>query len=275
VALAGRLGAEDASRLLERVLPSLEAVEANTDPHFVGTRLRLIERAMFFAAHFDRSDLLPAMVDRLVRLIESEESAALESVGPAVGQTLRGLRKLGLRDETARILDRMAAVLTRGLTPEQLAARSPRTWPKMLQSLLHLAAAWLAYDQPGRAEPVLVAARSLLARSRWPGKDAVLPADYAKVLCGLVTALGQLPPAQARGRIAALFEGDLLDRLLNTQTVRDFYSWLHLNVVEEVVLTLASDSFSLGPVARRWLDEDEYLVRRRVHRDVRAALERA
>jgi hypothetical protein len=43
-----------------------------------------------------------------------------------------------------------------------------------------------------------------------------------------------------------------------------------LGVVESVVRAVADDDFAVGSRARRWLDEDEYLVRRRIHRDLRA-----
>jgi hypothetical protein len=46
-------------------------------------------------------------------------------------------------------------------------------------------------------------------------------------------------------------------------------------VVEAVVLAVVSDDFSLGQNVRRWLDEDEYLVRRRIHRDLRSFMSRA
>jgi hypothetical protein len=42
-------------------------------------------------------------------------------------------------------------------------------------------------------------------------------------------------------------------------------------VVEAMVLAAVSDDFTLGADARRWLDDDEYLIRRRVHADVRAS----
>jgi hypothetical protein len=66
-----------------------------------------------------------------------------------------------------------------------------------------------------------------------------------------------------------------MNRLPNTFTTSGYYSRFHLQVVEAAVLALASDEFALGPAARRWLDDDEYLVRRRIHADVRAALNQA
>ena len=42
-------------------------------------------------------------------------------------------------------------------------------------------------------------------------------------------------------------------------------------MIEAVVLAVVRDDFTLGSSARRWLDDDEYLVvRRRIHREYRA-----
>ena len=45
------------------------------------------------------------------------------------------------------------------------------------------------------------------------------------------------------------------------------YSRFHLNLVEDVIRAIVSDDFALGPTGRKWLDDDEYLVRKRIHAD--------
>ncbi len=40
------------------------------------------------------------------------------------------------------------------------------------------------------------------------------------------------------------------------------------------VPALVSDEFALGPTGRKWLDEDEYLIRKRVHADMARERER-
>jgi cellulose synthase operon protein C len=56
---------------------------------------------------------------------------------------------------------------------------------------------------------------------------------------------------------------------------RYYFSQSQLQLIEAVVLAMVSDDFVLGQNARRWLDEDEFLVRRRIHRDVREVLAQA
>ena len=64
-------------------------------------------------------------------------------------------------------------------------------------------------------------------------------------------------------------------RIVNSFTTSKFYSRFHLNLVEEVVLAVVSDDFALGPAARRWFDEDEYLARRRIHADMKHHLQKS
>jgi hypothetical protein len=45
-------------------------------------------------------------------------------------------------------------------------------------------------------------------------------------------------------------------------------------LVEETILAIVSDDFILGPSGQRWLDDDEYLVRRRIHADMKREREK-
>lgn len=47
------------------------------------------------------------------------------------------------------------------------------------------------------------------------------------------------------------------------------------DLIESVVLAVVNDDLTQGAQARRWLDEDEYLVRQRIHGDVRNLMAQA
>jgi hypothetical protein len=72
----------------------------------------------------------------------------------------------------------------------------------------------------------------------------------------------------ALGRVEELFQR--LHGVTDSQTTNTHYSLARLRLVEAAVLAVVNDDFALGPTVRRWLDDDEYRVRRRIHRDVRA-----
>jgi hypothetical protein len=234
----------------------------------------LLERALLFAAHYDLPDLVRAFADRLGEALR--RPAAVDAVGPLVGQTLRSLRKLGLKDQTERLLGQIAEAALGGRSLEQArAALAGREWQHSLRLLLPVAGAWFRYERPADARPILDAARGWLLKPEKKPNDPDRPAvQYVALLSAYIAAAGHAPLDEAVGRMEELFASGRLDRLPNTMTSNHYYSLLHLGVAEAVVLTLATEDFAAGPGARRWLEDDEYLVRRRIHRDMRTALAR-
>jgi hypothetical protein len=61
-----------------------------------------------------------------------------------------------------------------------------------------------------------------------------------------------------------------LGHVSDSLTTKSHFSLAQLGVVEAVVSAVVDANFTLSTTVRRWLDEDEYLVRRRIHRDLRA-----
>jgi hypothetical protein len=273
--LAARVGEATTAELVAQVGPALDAVAAATDPAVMSDKALLLERALFFAAHFDRPELVQAFADRLRDLLEAPAGRAiLDPLGALVGQTLHSLRKLGLKDQTDRLLQQIAQAALGGRTLEQARAALPgREWQQTLRLLLNSAAGWLYFERPELARPIVDAARAwILKPDKKPNDPNRPPQQYVPLVCTYISAAGQAPLEDALARIEELFTSGRMDPLPNSMTSRHYYSLFHLNVVEAVVLTLATEDFALGPAARRWLDDDEYLVRRRIHRDVRAAL---
>ena len=93
--------------------------------------------------------------------------------------------------------------------------------------------------------------------------------DRTALARAYAVSLGQAPVEVAQKRLEELFEK--LEGIRDTFTTNDtLQPAAQLHVVEAVVLAVVSDDFTLGTAVRRWLDDDEYLVRRRIHRDMRA-----
>jgi hypothetical protein len=275
LALAPRAGEALAVDLLMRVGPALDALTDGRDPSVLKQQAVLLEQALVCAAHFDRSDFLPAFTSRLLGLMTGSVSGeVLEAIAAVVGQSLRSLRKLGLRDETERLLDKLAGAVLRGQSVEEVKVRDARSWPEVLRILLHLASGWMESDGADHARAILDEARRFVASEgrRVSARDWQ---TYVSVVEGYLSAARHLPPQEALARIEDVLSPGRMNRLPNTLTTNGYYSRFHLQVIEAAVLALASEEFALGPAARRWLDDDEYLVRRRIHADVRASLNQA
>src|SRR5262249_35858981 len=135
--------------------------------------------------------------------------------------------------------------------------RSGSSGAQVLRSLLHVAAGWFYVGAEDQACSVLDEASQLLYEGRLePKEQAALARVYAATL-------GHAPLGLALERIEELF--GKLERIHDLFRARSTFSLAQLDVIETVVIAVASDDFALGAAVRRWLDEDEHLVRRRIY----------
>src|SRR5439155_1569483 len=82
--------------------------------------------------------------------------------------------------------------------------------------------------------------------------------------------LGQAPFDFAQQRFVELFQR--LESVATSWHSTPGYCALQIQLVESVILAVVSDDFSRGAELRRWLDDDEYLIRKRMHDDLRAMM---
>jgi hypothetical protein len=268
--LAARLGAAACGDLLDRVGPLLSASPSTNDPIVQKSRALLIERALLFAVHFDRGDLVAGLFFELESAISEPASPTVwEARSRMIVQSLRSLRKCGLRDESDRLLQRIADAV-RFDPSSPLTSATDRNEIERTRTMLHVASGWLSANHHDRARPILERARSIILAGRDIAHADCPP--FVSLVDAYVKAAARAPLDESLQRIEELFTSAQMPRLPNTYTTHPYYSRFHLTVVESVVLSLANEEFAMGPAARRWLDDDEYLVRRRIHRDLRVAL---
>ena len=260
--LAPRVG-EEFGEMLDHAVAVYDASESG-DPYALDNQAKLLQRALFVAAHYDRVEHIHPLVARFRTFLQGRRDARqVESFDVLVNQCFRGLRKLGMRDEVDQLMGQTAKVLTGGHEGWHCdAVRDPINHVLTLRALLYIAAGWLYFGRERQAEPVMQAARTLLYSNQ------LLPKDQTPLACAYAAAVGQWPVETAQKRFEELFSR--LESVRDAFTTNGWYSQAQLKLIEAVVLAVASDDFTLGVNARRWLDDDEYLVRRRVHRDYRA-----
>ena len=140
---------------------------------------------------------------------------------------------------------------------------------------LAVAAGWQLVGLADRAAPVLADAEGLLLG---PAADKLPPKDYPAVVQAYLAAAAFGPAEAGLERMKRLFvalrEPRLAPLVKNGRTSAPIYSVFHVGVAEEAVLAATGDEFALGPAGKRWLEEDEQLVRRRLNRDMKRQLER-
>jgi hypothetical protein len=145
--------------------------------------------------------------------------------------------------------------------------RKRSNWATTLRTLLHVAAGWLYFGKEAQARTLIDEARHLLYEGKLP------PQEQKRLACTYVATLGQASVDFALRGIEELFQK--LEQVHDTFTVNTHYALSKLAVVEAVVLAVVTEDFAMGSLARRWLDDDEFLVRRRIHQDLHAAMSRA
>ncbi|MGL6076947.1 MAG: hypothetical protein ACRC8S_22555 [Fimbriiglobus sp.] len=272
--LAGRVGEQFTVELLSLVPDAMKGIGTGQVPaaDLAEKQGKLLERALLLAANYDRRDLVQQLVDQFVELMRSKnEDQRNKLVNVVAGRCVRSLRKLGLRDDIDLLLRRMQDVILSGDSPEKLRDRfnnKPEQWLKSLQSLLNLAGGWLTFGLTEPAKPILNLARVELLNKN----SAPQPKDYTPLAQAYIAAVGSGPADESMARLVELFDQMEPARVQNSFTTSKFYSRFHLNIVEEVVMALVNDDFSLGSAGRRWLDQDEFLIRRRIHADLRQAM---
>ena len=94
--------------------------------------------------------------------------------------------------------------------------------------------------------------------------------DRTKAAFAYVEALALAPPRLALGRLEELFQR--LDRISTDGATAQYYALKPLELIDRAIAAVVTDEFGLGPKVRRWLDDDEFLIRQRIGRDALAAM---
>ena len=133
------------------------------------------------------------------------------------------------------------------------------------------------------AESQLAKAKDTIAKNleRQAKKGAIDPGSIPGIMARIATTTRLEDMADIDFAVEAAVENEALklelfrklDGINAVYTTDSHFSLAQLGLVESLVLTLASDEFTLDPKARHWLEDDEYLVRRRIHRNVKMAMQ--
>ncbi len=274
--LAGRVSEQFTVELLSHVTAALQGGTggATESPDLPKKQGELLERALYLAGHFNREDIVKKLVDDFTTLVHTKsDDTRFKLINVVARQCIRNLKKLGLTNEIDRFLTKLHSEVLRGASTAELKKKhssKPESWAAVLQTLLNLAGGWMHFGLNDRAKPILEEARNELLNT---SAVALQPKDYTELARAYVAALGQSQSSEAGlAGMIELFRRMSPSKITNTWTTAQYYSRFHLNLVEDVILAIVSDDSALGASGRKWLDDDEYLVRRRIHADMKRNL---
>lgn len=208
---------------------------------------RLIAAAAHSAGLFHLPESFRRVIEAVRVAAESPETPVAQVVERTAGRIFRTLRRLGLTADAAELLTALAD----GAIP------GPRE--------LGLAVGWFAIGNEDAGMRVLDAARERLYVSGIPDER-----ERTATAIAYAAAVGRAPPRIALARLEELFLR--LGGVTTHGATNRYFTLKPLELIDAVVLAVVSDDFALGPGVRGWLDDDEYLIRRRITRDLEVAL---
>ena len=278
--LSPRVGEQFACSLLDKVPKTIDKCREAMD------KALLLQRALHIAANYGHVHLVHQFVSSLIAALpaiftqylelESQNAEIKEKTEAAealLTQSFRGLRKLGMRDEIGRMYGTVAKLVEKHST-RKAKSKAPRDRADQVSRsqrlLLCVAAGWYYFGENEQAQKITDRVRVLL-------KDGGLrPIDQKDLTCAYLGAVSQAPIDESLERVKQILAAGKLGsptfpRIGDSMTTCSHFSISQLDVVEAAVLSLISEDFSISSEARRWLDEDEFLVRSRIHREMRQA----
>jgi len=264
-----RLGEEFALGVLRQALAAYDDLPSAHDERSAASRAEMLEKALILAAHFDNQAHVQELVARFQKLMRSTgKEQPSHSLISLAGHCLRGLRRLGMRQEIELLLRQLEDLLLQGKNPADLSAAEFDGRAEPIMALLHLASGWYYFGPDDVAGIVVNLARGALLSGPLPvGANRNPRTDLA---CAYAATLGHAPLEFAHQHFVELFKR--LESVSTSWHTTPGYCALQMKVVESVVLAVVSDDFIQGAQMRRWLDDDEYLIRKRIHEDLRAMM---
>jgi hypothetical protein len=208
---------------------------------------RVLTAACHAAGLFHLTDALRRAADGVAERCSFPDAPVVAAVEESAGRLFRTLRRLGLTDQATAVLTAL----------DDREAAGPRE--------LGLAVGWFAVGNEDAGFRVLNAVRDRLIVKTIADVRA-----RTAVAIGYAAALGHAPPRVALGRLEELFLH--LKEVTHRGATNRYYTLKPLELIDAVVRAVVSDDFALGPGVRGWLDDDEYLIRKRVSRDLEAVL---
>jgi hypothetical protein len=265
-----QLGVEERVRLIDGLLDFLPLLpESQALPLLqrflsagekLGPRQRtvVLEDALKIAGHFGRTALVKQLVLQLGNAIREIGSEGVGELGGLLVSGVRSLRRVGLREEASELLSRASAVLK----GEDVAT---------LQARLGLASGFMYLGAFQQAQPIIEEATARLSR-----ESNLVIAERMKLSRAASQALSHASTELALPGLSRLSQQlPFITDSFNTNggvgadgRQRYHFCLSMVDFADSLVLGHVGDDLTLNETTRRFLDEDEYLVRRRVHRDV-------
>ncbi|MDP2273493.1 MAG: hypothetical protein Q8K32_22325 [Archangium sp.] len=260
VAADAQLGVEERVRLIDglldylpqlpesQALPLLQRFLTIGDALAAKHRAVVLEDALKVAGHFGRAALVKQLVLQLGNAIKEVGGEGVGEIGGLLVSGVRSLRRVGLREEAGELLARASTVLKGEDVPT-------------LQARLGLASGFMYLGAFAQAQPIIDESLGRLGR-----ESGLIIAERIKLTRATAQALSHASTELALPGLLRVAQQ--LPWITDSFNTNSHFCLSMVDFADALVLGHVGDDLTLNETTRRFLDEDEYLVRRRVHRDV-------
>lgn len=256
--LAPRMGTTATERLLNEAWTLFES-ESSLVP-----RLRLLEKSLPLAAHFDLADwttrLLNGIRDLWEQLKHADPEAVL-SLEAFLRSGIPSLRRYGLIEEMTALFDQLEHSARQAATMQSL---DPG---KHFAILSAIAGGRLHFDLASTAWPLLDEARDGLL------SDELSELQQTHAAKAYMQSLAFAPSEEAHHRLRDFF--DRVQGIHDAFSTSSHFQLLQLSIAETLVLAFDAAASPVDQSLKRRLDAEEFSFRQRIHHDLRIAMETA
>ncbi len=251
--LAPKLG----SRLAHQILEQSVAYQAGKlEPSL---RLKLLEQGLSLAAHFDWPKLIEQHLRGLsewMNPLQESDAGRVFVLESFLGGSFHKLKRFGLHEELIKLLDQME---------QRTQASNDQDHPiKYLRRMLHIAQGRFDCDQEQAAWPILDQVRKQLQT------ETLHEVGQTKLAKAYLETLSSAPLALAGERFREFFQ--TVRGVCDGYSTSTHFFLSQIQVVEAWLFAMPGDADQSDPATRRLLEEEEFCVRQRIHRDLRIAI---
>jgi hypothetical protein len=226
----------------------IRTVLDSTAADVASKRIFILQKGLQAAGYFGRDDLVREVVDSMKSVLPGLASSQIADVGNAMEAYLGQARRFGLKEESSELLSVMENCLS-GNSTQAVVAK------------LQLAGGLASLGKIDQANKIIMDSRQVLLTA----KELAMP-DRLAIIGAITNASAQLPADQALVGISRMM--DQLPIITDSFNTNSHFCKSAIQFVESIVLGFISDNLIVGEIGKKWMEEDEYLVRRRIHRDL-------
>jgi hypothetical protein len=235
------LGEYNFTPTMKRLMPVFDKKDFN--------KVEVLAKALMVSGFFSKKDLVEVFVKKITSGIS--KTSKLQDFANILSRCTGSLRRAGLNNEALELLNSVSSIST-GTEIENV----------LIQ--LQISSSFSDLGKLDEAKKAIAAGQKVLEQ------EQLLMSDKLSLIRALSLSAGNLPEEQAIGALRQMYSH--LETITDSFNTNSHLCLSIVNFMESLVLGFANDRLSLGDLGKKWLAEDEYLVRKRIHADFEAGV---